>query len=104
MITVSVTPTRIGDEVKLEAWEPDAGHSTIQRHPDGWWMGKIGTSPLPVEIRAMDPGHERTAAVSTFIVSDKDRAYAIICDHESHAESHGNRNGADVYMDKDDLA
>lgn len=104
MITVSVTPMIGSNEVILQAWEPDAGHSTIQRHPDGWWMGKIGTSPLPAEIRAMDAGNDRLSAVVAFIAADKDRAYAIICDHESHAESHGKRDGAQVYMDRDDLA
>lgn len=105
MTTVSATPITGTKEVLLQAWELEAGHSTIQSHPDGYWVGKVGTSPLPADIEALVPGStERIAAVEAFIAADKDRAFAIICDHEAHAEAHGRRDGAQVYIAAEDLA
>lgn len=89
---VSATPIAGTDEVLLQAWEPEAGHSTLRWH-DNRYLGKVGTAPWA----------RRAADARAAIQADKDRAYEIILDHEPKA-IRGRRAGAQVYVKREDLS
>jgi hypothetical protein len=93
---IRVTATDIiGTGIRVfSAWEPSkigtGGHGTI-RSFDGaapGWFGRVGTGPLPSDLDALPAySDERIAAVSSWLLSEYDRAYAAIMEQHPEAGS-----------------
>lgn len=87
----------LGTDVRVvQAWEPMNGHRQITTI-NGEWYGRIGTSPLPIEIQNMRSfSPERNAAVCAWHEAERQRAYDAIEAHNPELVGQGRREYGEI--------
>lgn len=78
------------NRVYFSAWEPDAGHSTINYSQHGFKAGRVGTRALPDVLDDLPPmSNERLTLVMEWKRAEYQEAYQAIL--EAHPELGGKK-------------